>query len=107
MPILNGGLMKAIRLSVLFLGTVLALVGCGTSGVPQPIKVLENPDTGERTRFFPEVAYKVPADYNAAPHIAQWTSEQEKAGFTREISPADDRVALAKLRKKNLSAARP
>jgi hypothetical protein len=92
-----------------FAGLVLSavlLAGCGSPGVPDPIKVLENPTTGARARFFREIPYKVPANYDEKTHLAGWTAEQKKAGFSKEISPAADREALAKLRKTNLAASR-
>ncbi len=83
--------MKLIRPLVVSLACILALVGCGSPGIPQPIKILENPATGERVRFFPEIAYKVPAGYDQAKHIATWTANKQQEGFTKEISPAEDR----------------
>ncbi len=79
---------------------------CGSPGVPDPIKVLENPATGERARFFEEIPFKVPADYDEAKHLREWTKQQNDAGFKREIAPADDREALAELRRKNREAAK-
>ncbi len=84
----------------------LSLVGCGSLGVPEPIKVLENPTTGERARFFREISYKVPKDYSETKHLAEWSDTQDKAGFTREITQEDDRESLAELRKQNLAASR-
>lgn len=83
-----------------------AIASCGSPSLPEPIKVLENPATGERARFFEEIPYKVPADYDEAKHLREWTKEQNDAGFTREIVPADDREALAELRRKNREAAK-
>jgi len=40
-------------------------------------------------------------------HIAEWTSVMERDGFTKEISPIDDRPQLAELRAKNRAASRP
>jgi hypothetical protein len=65
---------------------------------------LENPKTGERVRFSREVPLTVPRDYDEAKHVADWTARQEKAGFTKEITPEEDREALAELRRKNLAA---
>ena len=67
-------------------------------GVPEPIKVLENLQTGERARFFREIAYKTPQGYDANRHMAEWVAARAKEGFTREISPEQDRPALAELR---------
>lgn len=97
--------MRHFRVIVAVLCMVVA-TGCGNSGVPEPIKVLENPATGERVRFFREISYKVPKDYNEAKHLADWTAEQNKAGFTKEIAPKDDREKLAELRRKNLEASK-
>ena len=40
-----------LTLSVAF---VFSMVGCGSTAVPDAVKVLENPVTGERVRFFSE-----------------------------------------------------
>ena len=93
--------MKLILSLVMSLACMLLLVGCGSPGMPQPIKVLENPTTGERARFFPEIAYKVPADYDQSKHIASWTVSKQQVGFTREISPADDRESFTEEQAKN------
>ena len=93
--------MKLTRPFLVSLACTLALVGCDSPGIPQPIKILENPATGERARFFPEIAYKVPADYDQAKHITTWTASKQQEGFTKEISPAEDREVLAELRAKN------
>jgi len=82
--------------------------GCGPSvsgepGVPEPIRVLENPKTNERTRFFREVPFKVPKDYDEKKHLAEWVAEKNKAGFTKEVSVADDREQWAEVRRKNRS----
>ncbi len=86
---------------------IIVATGCGNSGVPEPIKVLENPATGERVRFFREISVKVPKGYNETKHIADWTATQNQAGFTKEIAPKDDREKLAGLRRKNLEANKP
>lgn len=98
--------MKPIRQQILSLFSTVALIGCSAAGLPEPIKVLENPTTGERMRFFPEIAYKVPADYDQTKHIAEWTAEKQQAGFTKEILPADDRKAVAESRAKNQARAK-
>lgn len=91
-------------------GLALSLLGCnspsvpGSPGVPEPIRVVENPQTGERARFFREIPFKVPATYNEAEAIANWKKDQAKLGFTKEISPEEDRERLAELRKKNQQA---
>lgn len=88
----------------------LCIVGCstpsvpGSPGVPEPIKVLENPANGERERFFREIPFKAPAGYDESKAIAEWTADKNKAGFTKEITPQEDREKLAELRKKNLAA---
>jgi hypothetical protein len=93
--------------------SVLNIVGCGSSsvpgspGVPEPIMVLENPATGERVRFFREIPYKVPKDYDENKHLAEWMADHRKNGFTTEITPEADREQLAELRRKNLAAGRP
>ena len=93
---------------VLFVSVVccVAMIGCGSAGVPKPIKILENPSSGERVRFFREIGYKVPKGYDENKHIAEWTATQKEAGFTKEISPTDDREALAALHAKNREVAR-
>ena len=83
-----------------------AMIGCGFAGVPKPIKVLENPSSGERVRFFREIGYKVPKGYDEKKHLAEWTATQDEAGFTKEITPEDDREALAALHAKNREFAR-
>ena len=93
------------RISLLLLMAI-ALLGCnphvpGQPGVPEPIKVLENPKTGERARFFREVSFKTPKGYDEKKHIVEWTAEKNKSGFTKEISPVDDRPVLAEERRKN------
>lgn len=98
--------MRTVHHLLLTLLFPLLAVGCGSRGIPEPIKVLENPSTGERVRFFREVQYKVPANYDESQHIAEWRKEKQEAGFTKEISPVDDRESLADLRKKNLAASR-
>ncbi|MHC4404771.1 MAG: hypothetical protein ACYTG0_34410 [Planctomycetota bacterium] len=86
--------------------SMMSMMGCGSPGVPEPIKVLEDPQTGERVRFFKEIWYKVPKDYNETKHLAEWTATQEEAGYTKEITPEDDRKRLAELRAKNRAASR-
>jgi hypothetical protein len=93
-----------------FMTLLCGMVGCGTHnvpgspGVPEPIKVLENPATGERVRFFREIPFKVPAGYNEEKHMAQWAAHQEEHGFTKAITPEDDREQLARLRQANRAA---
>jgi hypothetical protein len=65
--------------------------------------VLENPETGDRVRFYKEIPFKVPADYDEQKHIADWTAKQKDDGFTITISPEDDRQQLAELQGKNLA----
>ena len=76
--------MKLILSLVMSLACMLILVGCGSPGTPQPIKVLENPTTGERARFFPEIAYKIPADYtinpSTSPHGPPASNRQASLG---------------------------
>ena len=98
--------LRYFHLQILPFFVGISLVGCGSRGVPEPIKVLENPTNGERARFFREISYKVPKDYSETKHLAKWSDTQDKAGFTREITLEDDRESLAELRKTNL-AARP
>lgn len=98
--------MRYFHLQILPFFVGLSLVGCGSLGVPEPIKVLENPTTGERARFFREIAYKVPKDYSETKHLAEWRDAQVSKGFTTEIKLEDDRDSLAELRKKNLAASR-
>ena len=98
-------------LSLLFV-FVLVMIGCSTSSVPgppagpEPIRVLENPETGDRARFYREIPFKVPADYDEQKHIADWTTKQKEQGFTLTISPEDDRQQLAELRSKNLAVSK-
>jgi len=73
----------------------------GSPGVPEPIKVLENPQTGDRARFFREIGFKTPRGYDAKRHLAEWVAAEAKAGFTREISPEEDWPAWAELRARN------
>ena len=91
---------------VAVVGIVIA-IGCRDAGLPEPIKVLENPVTGERVRFFREIPFKVPKGYNETKHIADWTATQNQAGFTKEIAPKDDCDALAELRRKNFESNKP
>lgn len=84
-----------------FLGACTDHGAPGSPGVPEPIKVLENPRTGERARFFAEIGYKTPRGYDANKHLAEWVAAKAKAGFTQEISPAQDRPALAEMRARN------
>lgn len=96
----------------MLLATLFISTGCsssslrGSAGVPEPICVLENPETGERVRFFKEIPFKVPADYDPQKHMADWTESQKEQGFTEVISPENDRQQLAELRGKNLAASR-
>lgn len=99
--------MKRVRNVVALFVCGLAVIGCRDAGLPEPIKVLENPATGERMRFFREISFKAPEGYNEAKHIADWTATQNQAGFTKEIAPKDDREKLAELRQKNLEANKP
>jgi len=78
----------------------------GSPGVPEPIKVLENPQTDERVRFYKEIWFKRAKGYRQAKHMADWTESQNRADFTKEVSPADDRESLAALRAKNRAANR-
>lgn len=103
--------MTAARFSSLLVATLL-VTGCssssvpGSPGVPEPICVLENPETGDRVRFYREIPFKVPAGYDEQKHIADWTAKQKDDGFTITISPQDDRQQLAELRGKNLAASK-
>jgi hypothetical protein len=103
--------MIAARFSSLFFATLL-VTGCssssvpGSPGVPEPICVLENPETGDRVRFYKEIPFKVPAGYDEQKHIADWTAKQKDDGFTITIAPEDDRQQLAELRGKNLAASK-
>ncbi len=93
-------------LCALFVSPVL-FAGCsspsvpGSPGVPEPICVLEDPDNGQRVRLYKEIPFKVPADYDEEKHIAEWTAKQNAHGYTKEISPEDDREQLAELRAAN------
>ena len=93
--------------------SLFSIVGCNTSsvpgspGVPEPIRILENPATGVRVRFFREIPFKVPTGYDEKKHIADWTSKQNKDGFMKEITPEEDREQLAELRRKNFSVRPP
>ena len=98
--------MNSSRFNSLAVCVLAGLFGCQVSGVPEPIRVLENPETGERVRMYREIAYKVPADYDEEVHIAEWKESQRTEGFTVEISPEDDRERLAEERARNLEAAR-
>ena len=98
--------MKTKRIAILLGGVILFASGCRTAGVPDPIKVLANPATGQRERFFPEIWYKVPANYDQAKHLRSWTRQKNQGGFTVEISPEEDRAALAELRRRNLAKIR-
>jgi hypothetical protein len=86
---------------VLLLAGAILLAGCddhsvpGSPGVPEPVKVLENPRTGERARFFREIRYKTPPGYDAQRHMAEWVAAKQTEGFTRELSPEEDRPAWA------------
>jgi len=64
---------------------VACLIGSCAQNPPDPILVLENPTTHERARFYREIPYKVPADYDEAKHIAGWRAEQERKGFTVQV----------------------
>jgi hypothetical protein len=67
------------------------LAGCGGHpGTPQPLKVVENPQTGERARFFQEDPLKTPAGYDQAAHLAAWVAARKEEGFTRDIPPGED-----------------
>lgn len=104
--------MTATKFCGLLLATFFGFTGCsswsvhGSPGVPEPICVLENPETGERVRFYKEIPFKVPADYDEQKHIADWTAKQNEKGFTKRISPEDDRPQLAELRSRNLAASK-
>ncbi len=101
--------MRSVDVLILAMVSTISLVGCGSPsvpgspGIPEPIKVLENPKTGERTRFFREIAFKAPAGYSESTHLAEWSDTHVKAGFTKEITPESDREHLKELRKKNLA----
>ena len=88
----------------LLLAAGVLLAGCndhsvpGSPGVPEPIKVLENPRTGKRARFFKEIWYKCPKGYNADKLLAEWVAAKEQEGFTREVSPEQDRPAWREAR---------
>lgn len=97
--------MRVASLFFAMVVSVIPLTGCSSPGVPEPVKVLENPTTGERVRFFREIPFKVPASYSEEKHLADWTESQGKAGYTKEISPSEDREALADLRSRNLAKA--
>jgi hypothetical protein len=90
--------------SALLLAGAILLAGCdghsipGSPGVPEPKKVLENPQTGERVRFFREIWYKAPRGYDAEKLMADWVAARKSEGFTLEISPEQDRPAWAEAR---------
>jgi len=67
---------------------------CATAVYPGAIAVRENPQTGERVRFFPENRFKVPADYDEAAHLAEWNARVTERGFTRPIEPEADAERL-------------
>ena len=81
--------MKKLWIAVVLMLGVAAATIVGRShprpGVPKPIKILENPQTGEQARFYKEIWYKVPAAYDEKKHIAQWTKDRQAEGFTKEI----------------------
>jgi hypothetical protein len=97
--------MRTIAFVAITLSAIIFTTGCPDAGIPQPIKVLENPGTGERARFYKEIWHKVPSDYDREKHVAEWTADQKKAGFTHEISPEDDRDELAAQRVRNRATA--
>ncbi len=103
---------RSTRFLFMALLSLFGMLGCnapsvpGAPGVPVPIKVLENPTTGERVRFFREIPFKVPLAYDEKQHIADWTAKQQKDGFTKEIAPEEDGEQFAELRRNNL-ATRP
>jgi hypothetical protein len=111
-PTIRGMVMKLPRVLCLMPAALLSIAGCtshsvpGSPGVPKPIRVLENPQTGERVRLFKEIGFKTPAGYDEQKHIAEWTATHNKDGFTKEISTAEDRPQLAELREKNLAASK-
>mgnify|MGYP006223945735 CR=1 FL=1 len=97
--------MAVFRCPILAFALTLGISGCSTPsspGVPVPIRVLENPDSGKRVRLYKEIPFKVPDGYDEEKHIAEWTEKQKEAGFTKVIAPEDDRKRLAELRKRNL-----
>ena len=98
--------MPYLKLYTLVLISLLCFIGCSSPGVPEPIVVLENPETGERVRFFKEIPLKVPANYDESKHIADWTANQNANGFTELISPEEDRQQLAVLHEMNLAASK-
>lgn len=103
--------MTLSQITIVTILALLSIVGCGAPrvsgpGIPEAIRVLENPATGERVRFFREISFKVPKNYDEGKHLAEWTAEQQSNGFTKDIKPTDDRTQLAELRQKNLAAAR-
>ena len=104
--------MNISTLPKLLAASVLCVLGCNSPtvpdapGIPQPIRVLANPTTGERVRFFREHPLKVPAGYDEEKHLLEWTAEQQKRGFTKDILLEDDREQWAELRQRNLAAAR-
>ena len=52
-------------------------------------------------RLYREIPFKTPTGYDEETHIAEWTEKQKQAGFTKVITPEDDREKLAELRKRN------
>ena len=104
--------MRSTHFLFMALLSLFSMLGCnapsvpGSLGIPEPIKVLENPTTGKRVRFFREIPFKVPPAYDEKKHITDWTAKQQKDGFTKEIAPEEDREQFAELRRKNL-ATRP
>jgi hypothetical protein len=102
--------MKNLVVIFVALCSLMNFAGCGTPsvpgspGVPEPIKVLENPTTGERVRYFREISFKEHKDFDEQEAITEWTAKQQKNGFTKDITPEDDRDELADLRRKNLAA---
>ena len=72
--------------AVFVFGTALIVAACN-AGHPRPLKVLENPQTGQRVEFYKEIWYKVPRGYDPKKHLADWTNDQRMKGFTKEVPP--------------------
>lgn len=76
--------MATRRIRLLALAVVCFAGSCGPNP-PEPILVLENPTTHQRVRFYREIPYKVPADYDEAKHLASWRTQQGQKGFTLQV----------------------
>ena len=83
---MNKKFVALIAIGVVLLGLGVAAIATGWNAKPRVICVMENPTTGQRIEMFPEIWFKVPANYDEKKHVEAWKAEQRSQGYTVEVT---------------------